>query len=166
MTMTNRALDPVLLAARQQSPSFAPGPVAAPPKFHELLRECENKPDEKPSALSELSWPYRPTVRARQPKPSKLSKPIQPAQPAQPSALVRAWVWLNKKYPLAQAKRMRVAETIPLGEKRFVTLLTIDGREFLIGASTSGVSLLSQWDVAAETPVAVKPRFGMRGSSE
>jgi flagellar biogenesis protein FliO len=75
-------------------------------------------------------------------------------------------VWLNKKYPLAQAKRMRVAETIPLGEKRFVTLLTIDGREFLIGASTSGVSLLSQWDVAAETPVAVKPRFGMRGSSE
>src|SRR5579863_3469189 len=163
MTMTNRAFEPSLLDTRQQPLSIAPGPVPATPKFHELLRECENRPDEKPSALSELTWPYRPSARTRQPKPRK---PIQPAKPAQPSALVRAWVWLNKKYPHPPAKRMRMAETIPLGEKKSVTLLTVDGREFLIGTSASGVSLLSQWDVAAETPVAVKQRFGIRGSSE
>lgn len=163
MTMTNRAFTSFLLDVNQQPSSSASGPVPATPKFHELLRECENAPVEKPSTLSEVSWPYRPTARTRQPKPSK---PVKPAKPAQPSTLTRAWSWLNKKYPLAPSKRMHLAETISLGEKRFVTLLKVDGREFLIGGSAAGVNLLSQWDTAAEVPVAVKQRFGMTGTFE
>jgi flagellar biogenesis protein FliO len=61
---------------------------------------------------------------------------------------------------------MHLTETISLGEKRFVTLLKVDGREFLIGGSAAGVNLLSQWDTAAEIPVAVKQRFGMTGTFE
>jgi flagellar biogenesis protein FliO len=61
---------------------------------------------------------------------------------------------------------MRVAESIPLGEKRFVALLTVDGREFLIGGGSSGVSLLSQWNSSTESPASGKQKFGSRESLE
>jgi flagellar biogenesis protein FliO len=41
-------------------------------------------------------------------------------------------------------KRMRVAETVSLGEKRFVSIVNVEGREFLIGGGSSGVTLLAQ----------------------
>jgi hypothetical protein len=48
MTMTNRAFDTFATAARQQSPSIAPGPVAAPANFSRnsagLRRETTSKP--------------------------------------------------------------------------------------------------------------------------
>jgi flagellar biogenesis protein FliO len=61
---------------------------------------------------------------------------------------------------------MRIAETIPLGEKRFVALLTVDGREFLIGGSASSVSLLSQWNSSTETPASGKQKPGARETFE
>jgi flagellar biogenesis protein FliO len=64
----------------------------------------------------------------------------------QASSLTRALSWLKKQYPAMQEKRLHVTENIPLGEKRFVALVTVDGREFLIGGGPTGVSLLSQWD--------------------
>jgi hypothetical protein len=37
-----------------------------------------------------------------------------------------------------------VSETISLGEKRFVAIVAVEGREFLIGGGVSGMSLLAQ----------------------
>jgi flagellar biogenesis protein FliO len=45
-----------------------------------------------------------------------------------------------------------VVETVSLGEKRFVSILKVDGEQFLIGGSTSNVSLLAKLDRDQSTP--------------
>ena len=45
---------------------------------------------------------------------------------------------------LARLSGLRVAETVSLGEKRFVALVRVENCEFLIGGGASGVSLLTQ----------------------
>jgi flagellar biogenesis protein FliO len=61
---------------------------------------------------------------------------------------------------------MRVTENVPLGEKRFVALVTVDGREFLIGGGPSGVSLLSQLEPGNQSPIVDKRTLPMRESFE
>jgi flagellar biogenesis protein FliO len=62
--------------------------------------------------------------------------------------LTRAFSWLRSKYALNTTKRLRVAETVSLGEKRFVALVCVEGREFLIGGGSSGVCLLTPLESA------------------
>jgi len=152
MTMTNRAFDPAFLAALQQASSSAPGPVAAPPRFHEALREFEDKPVRNRYRSWESSWPYRRAMRKEAPRKT--------------STLAHLWSWLKKKCPVTPDKRLRLAENIPLGEKRFVALVSVDDREFLIGGSASGVSLLSQWESATDSPAADKQVVTIRESFE
>ncbi len=59
------------------------------------------------------------------------------------SPLARTWEWIHAKYVLSATKRLRVSDTVTLGEKRFVAIVTVEGREFLIGGGTSGISLLA-----------------------
>ena len=77
-------------------------------------------------------------------------------QPRQASAtlLSRAWTWLQKSNKFSSAKQLRVAETVSLGEKRFVALIDVEGQKFLVGGGASGVSLLTQLDLAhaADSP--------------
>jgi hypothetical protein len=61
-----------------------------------------------------------------------------------PGMLAQAWAWLRTKYTLTATKRLRVSETVSLGEKRFVSIVCVEGREFLIGGGASGVTLLAQ----------------------
>ncbi|MGA2651811.1 MAG: flagellar biosynthetic protein FliO [Terracidiphilus sp.] len=153
MSMTNRVFDTFVPTARQQPTSIAPGPVAAPPMFHEVLRDCGDIPLQSRARLSATSWPYRPEIMRKQ----KLPKP---------STMTRALSWLKKQYPAMQEKRLRVAENIPLGEKRFVALVTVDGREFLIGGGASGVSLLSQWESGTHIQLEDEQTLPMRESFE
>lgn len=61
---------------------------------------------------------------------------------------VRLAAWLKARHRAMvrtrTEKRMRVVENVPLGERRFVALLRVDEREFLIAASGAGVSLLQE----------------------
>ena len=66
------------------------------------------------------------------------------------NVLVRAWAWLHTKYAQSATKRLRVVETVTLGEKRFVSIVSVEGREFLIGGGTSGVALLAALGSAQE----------------
>jgi len=115
---------------------IAPDPIPAS-EFHAVLKEWESKPVHKPDL-----------------------------KPAKTGTGSRVWSWLTRSYSISKSKRMRVAESIPLGEKRFVALLTVDGREFLIGGGSSGVSLLSQWNSSTESPASGKQKFGSRESLE
>jgi flagellar biogenesis protein FliO len=84
-------------------------------------------------------------------------------QPAASGLLSRAWSWLQKNNKFSVAKQLRVAETISLGEKRFVALVDIDGQKFLIGGGASGVSLLTQLganDSAADALPAIAAAAG------
>jgi flagellar biogenesis protein FliO len=54
------------------------------------------------------------------------------------------------------SRRLRVVETVSLGEKRFVSILHIDGEEFLLGGSASSLVVLAKLDAA----VAAAEPFG------
>lgn len=59
--------------------------------------------------------------------------------------------WVRARRTQAtQPNRLRVSETVSLGEKRFVSVLHVDGRRYLIGGSASNVALLTQLDTPAD----------------
>jgi flagellar biogenesis protein FliO len=80
----------------------------------------------------------------------------------------RAWVlaspWVRRFAPGAAGQRkLRVVETVSLGDKRFAAVLDVDGKRFLIGGGAGTVSLLTALDSAPElpgssTPPAAPPR--------
>ena len=101
-------------------------------------------------------WVVRGTPRAAftpRPEPTLRPEP-SPSKRSARSGIARAWVWLHTKYVQTATKRLRVAETVSLGEKRFVSIVSIEGREFLIGGGTSGVTLLAQLGPAQELTTA------------
>ena len=122
----NSGRRPVALAAEA---------LPARASFHAVLTDCAE------------DWVVRGTPRRAMftPRPE-----ASEAQRPGPGMMARAWTWLHKKYTLTATKRLRVAETVSLGEQRFVALVSVEGREFLIGGGTSGVSLLAQLGVAPE----------------
>lgn len=63
------------------------------------------------------------------------------------SHLNKLWTWLRAQGAVRaqhSRQRMRVTETVSLGEKRFVAILQVDGERILIGGSPGNVSLLKQ----------------------
>jgi hypothetical protein len=95
------------------------------------------KPVDVPAAIKEIHPPAQ--------SPSRFQ-----AHPS-PSPLLRAWSWINRKYTLSATKQLRVAETVSLGDKRFVAVVHVAGQKFLIGGGAQGVSLLTQLDAAADS---------------
>lgn len=64
-----------------------------------------------------------------------------------PDLLSRALSWLRGNPPAP--KRLRLAETVSLGEKRFVAIIHAEGHKFLVGGGASGVVLLTDLDEEA-----------------
>jgi flagellar biogenesis protein FliO len=61
--------------------------------------------------------------------------------------LSRAWGWLQaRQLARSGTRRLRVAETVSLGEKRFVAVVQVDGRHFLLAGGPSNIVLLAQLD--------------------
>ncbi len=67
--------------------------------------------------------------------------------------LRKIWRWLqgvgSMRLLQVKPRRLRVAETVSLGEKRFVSIVEVDGRSLLIGGGSAGVALLQQLDATA-----------------
>ena len=100
----------------------------------------------------------------RDPTPSRLKQvspaanaaaaaPVSGSAAAAPSArtllqhLHRCWRWLqlhSKIRVQPKARRLRVSETVSLGEKRFVSIVEVDGNAFLIGGGAGSVCLLTE----------------------
>jgi hypothetical protein len=129
-----------LFRASSQGPvALAAGPAHS--TFHAALTD------------SAEDWVIRGTPLATfTPRPA-----ASPVQQLGPGMLTRAWTWLRAKYTQTATKRLRVAETVSLGEKRFVSIVRVEGREFLIGGGASGVSLLAQLGPAPESAEAARP---------
>jgi len=66
-------------------------------------------------------------------------------------SIVGRWLGdlIHGRLKFVQEKKLRVVETVSLGEKRFVTILQVEGRKLLIGGSSSNVALLASLDDAA-----------------
>ena len=84
----------------------------------------------------------------RVPKPKLPPPPPPPAAP-QPGFLSRAFSFLGGG--AVPTKQLRLVETISLGEKRFAAILYVEGRRYLVGGGTAGVSLLAPLDETPET---------------
>ena len=58
--------------------------------------------------------------------------------------------WLFQKAKAQQARKgLRVCENVSLGERRFVAVVQVDRERFLIGGSSSSVSMLARLQEAA-----------------
>ncbi len=61
------------------------------------------------------------------------------------ATLMQLWDWLRSKVSVHPAKkRLRVCESVSLGEKRFVAVIQVDGQQFLVGGSSTSISTLAQ----------------------
>lgn len=59
--------------------------------------------------------------------------------------LSRAWSWIRSRQAgRTSARRLQVATTVSLGEKRFLAVIQVDGAQFLIGGGATNVALLAQ----------------------
>jgi hypothetical protein len=74
--------------------------------------------------------------------------------------------WVRSRYSLSSTKRLRVGEIASLGEKRFVALVTVEGREFLIGGGAAGVSLLTPLGSAPQPAAPIQAQLDFRGNAE
>ena len=63
--------------------------------------------------------------------------------------------WLRGGAPAR--KQLRLVETVPLGEKRFVAIIHAQGRKYLVGGGTSGVALLTSLDEPAPSSGSIAP---------
>ena len=131
-------------------PSALAAALPSGASFHATLTDCAE------------DWVVHRTPQA----PAHFTREItrQLHRPA-PGMLNRAWSWLNGKYALGANKRLRVAETVSLGEKRFVALVRVEDCEFLIGGGSSGVSLLTQLGRTQGAPDGMRSQLGIEGDS-
>jgi flagellar biogenesis protein FliO len=59
--------------------------------------------------------------------------------------LSRAWSWIRSRQAnRTNSRRLQIATTVSLGEKRFLAVVQIDGAQFLIGGGATNVALLAQ----------------------
>jgi len=77
--------------------------------------------------------------------------------------LTKGWCWLQQRLRTQQAKkRLRVCESVSLGEKRFIAVVQVDGEQFLVGGSSSSVSTLAHLEQPREFSEVFR-RYGQSG---
>jgi Flagellar biosynthesis protein, FliO len=146
-------LPPELFKSQWESPiPQAPTIAELPPSaFHEALRECE---------MSLAVGTVKPAPASARPDLWVSVKQLRVL-----GSLARTWSWLQSKSAYSSTKRLRLAETVSLGEKRFVAIVSVENREYLIGGAPSGVSLLAQWGKNGEAADLRRPAPGAEGHS-
>ncbi len=137
MTTRNQKPRPRLKESRQQLSVCTAEAQPAGVSFHALLRGC---------AASQEGWSslLRSVASFSRAQGTSLQRVAR-------GALARIWSWLHAKYALTATRRLRISETVSLGEKRFVAIVTVEDREFLIGGGAAGISLLAKLGACSES---------------
>ncbi len=74
--------------------------------------------------------------------------------------LTTVWKWTRRHIRTGQPKkRLRVCESVSLGEKRFVAVIEVDGEQFLVGGASSSVATLARLEPAQEFSQALQQRW-------
>jgi hypothetical protein len=137
--------------ARKPNRKLNPKPEPERNSFHALLRDTAKRHD----GVISKERPAESTIR-----------PWLDMAPRGPlSGLARVWSWLHSKYTKSAGKRLRLSEVVSLGDKRFVALVKVEDREFLVGGAASGLSLLAQLEKAPEPAHGRKRGTGAGGHS-
>lgn len=83
--------------------------------------------------------------------------PISVSEPGRmcSALMLQAWKWLIRHgrgvLVRGVAQRLKVSETVSLGEKRFVSILQVDGEQFLVGGCSSSIVLLAKLETKQKT---------------
>jgi hypothetical protein len=93
----------------------------------------------------------KPRIKDKIPSNLELAFPViaeeSPLKALQsPSGLItRAMNWIQtRQLGRSDKRRLHVAETVSLGEKRFVAVIQIDGSQYLVGGGATNVALLAK----------------------
>jgi len=74
--------------------------------------------------------------------------------------LAEKWMWTRTQVKVRRVKkRLRVCETVSLGEKRFVAVIQVDGEQFLVGGSANSVSTLARLERPPEFAEVLEQRW-------
>jgi hypothetical protein len=98
------------------------------------------EPEEIKSEMPQLAGATTRLVPPPEPEEITLDTPRQ-------GLLGGLFSWLRGRAPAR--KQLRLVETVPLGEKRFVAIIHAHGRKYLVGGGASGVALLTSLDEPA-----------------
>ncbi len=78
--------------------------------------------------------------------------------------LARVWGWIQaRQVARSSTRRLRVAETVSLGEKRFVAVVQVDGRHFLLAGGPTNIALLAQLDAKQDFEDVLKKTMTVTG---
>lgn len=115
---------------------------------------AEMKPAPRAPRAPRTAGQRPPTVRRKRTPPSRLGLTLGQRLQA---ALAPTWQFLASLLrPLrlrCSSRRLRVLETLSLGNKQTVTLVQVDGEDFLIGGTVNSVSLLAKLESRQERQV-------------
>ena len=130
MNGTSKSADPICAEMEMQE---------IRPRRKPTRRKLGTKPDLQPSRALEA-------VSLTTTRPSQTASPMlrQFCRQAIASAR-RVWCWLRMRPEWQlKSKRLRLCETVSLGEKRFLAIVQVDGQRFLVGGAQSSVSMLTR----------------------
>jgi hypothetical protein len=67
--------------------------------------------------------------------------------------LSKLWLWTRSRVKIQpRKKRLKVSETVSLGEKRFIAVVQVDGSEFLVGGAPNALSVLAHLETPKTFP--------------
>jgi hypothetical protein len=70
-----------------------------------------------------------------------------------PHILSKLWLWTRSRVKIQpRKKRLKVSETVSLGEKRFIAVVQVDGSEFLVGGAPNALSVLAHLETPKTFP--------------
>jgi flagellar biogenesis protein FliO len=72
------------------------------------------------------------------------SQAASPLGAAWAVALKNLWQWVRRAVKPRKVRRLRVCETLSLGERRFLAVIEFDHQEFLVGGSGNSLELLER----------------------
>jgi flagellar biogenesis protein FliO len=72
------------------------------------------------------------------------SQAADPPGAARAVALQNVWQWVRRAVKPRKIRRLRVCETLSLGERRFLAVIEFDRQEFLVGGSGNSLELLAR----------------------
>jgi flagellar biogenesis protein FliO len=83
---------------------------------------------------------------------------ISPAQLGWAIMLKELWHRIQRTVLTRKVRRLRVLETLALGERRFLAIVEFDRQEFLLGGSGSSLLLLARLKDGKVTAEPAQPR--------
>ena len=72
------------------------------------------------------------------------SQATSPPETSWVVALKNLWQWVRRALSARKVRRLRVCETLSLGERRFLAVIEFDRQEFLVGGSGNSLELLAR----------------------